>query len=78
MKAKKATCAAIQAPLIMMSQNRQEEKDRRRAENDYKVNLKSELILDDLHKKLDEAIENQNEIKARINALEKKDEKKGV
>ena len=70
--------AAVQAPLIMMSQNRQEAKDRERAENDYKVNLKSELILDDLHKKLDEAIENQNEIKARINALEKKDEKKGV
>ena len=40
--------------------------------------IKTELILDDLHKKLDEAIENQNEIKARINALEKKDEKKGV
>ena len=70
--------AAVQAPLIMMSQNRQEAKDRERAENDYKVNLKSELILDDLNKKLDEAIENQNEIKARINALEKKDEKKGV
>lgn len=70
--------AAVQAPLIMMSQNRQEAKDRERAENDYKVNLKSELILDDLHKKLDEVIENQNEIKARINALEKKDEKKDV
>ena len=70
--------AAVQAPLIMMSQNRQEAKDRERAENDYKVNLKSELILDDLHKKLDEVIENQNEIKARINALEKKAEKKGV
>lgn len=70
--------AAVQAPLIMMSQNRQEAKDRERAENDYKVNIKSELILDDLHKKLDEVIENQNEIKARINALEKKDEKKGV
>ena len=36
--------AAIQAPLIMMSQNRQEEKDRRRAENDYKVNLKTEIM----------------------------------
>ena len=70
--------AAVQAPLIMMSQNRQEAKDRERAENDYKVNLKSELILDDLHKKLDEVIENQNKIKARIKALEKKDEKKGV
>ena len=39
--------AAIQAPLIMMSQNRQEEKDRRRAENDYKVNLKTEIMIED-------------------------------
>ncbi len=45
--------AAIQAPLIMMSQNRQEEKDRRRAENDYRVNLKTEIIIQDLHYKLD-------------------------
>ena len=37
--------AAIQAPLIMMSQNRQEEKDRQRAENDYKVNLKTEIMI---------------------------------
>lgn len=51
--------AAIQAPLIMMSQNRQEEKDRRRAENDYKVNLKTEIIIQDIHKKLDEIIKNQ-------------------
>lgn len=65
--------AAVQAPLIMMSQNRQEAKDRERAENDYKVNLKSELILDDLHKKLDAVIENQNELKARISALEKRE-----
>ena len=48
--------AAIQAPLIMMSQKRQEEKDRLRSENDYKVNLKSEIILKDLHKKLDYVI----------------------
>ena len=41
--------AAIQAPLIMMSQNRQEEKDRQRAENDYKVNLKTEIMIEDLH-----------------------------
>ena len=41
--------AAIQAPLIMMSQNRQEEKDRRRAENDYKVNLKTEILIEDLN-----------------------------
>lgn len=49
--------AAIQAPLIMMSQKRQEEKDRQRAENDYKVNLKSEIILEDLHRKLDAILE---------------------
>lgn len=54
--------AAIQAPLIMMSQNRQEQKDRVRAENDYKVNLKSELILNDLHEKIDLLIENQEQI----------------
>lgn len=46
--------AAIQAPLIMMSQNRQEAKDRARAENDYKINLKTELIIDDLYKKVAE------------------------
>jgi len=51
--------AAIQAPIIMMSQNRQEEKDRLRSQNDYKVNLKSELIVEDLHKKLDQLLENQ-------------------
>ncbi|MBQ6930020.1 MAG: DUF1003 domain-containing protein [Oscillospiraceae bacterium] len=45
--------ASIQAPLIMMSQNRQEEKDRRRAEGDYKVGLKSEIIIEDMHYKLD-------------------------
>ena len=44
--------AAIQAPLIMMSQNRQEEKDRQRAENDYKVNLKTEVMIEDLYDKM--------------------------
>ena len=44
--------AAIQAPLIMMSQNRQEDKDRRRAENDYKVNLKTEIMIEDLYDKV--------------------------
>lgn len=52
--------AAVQAPLIMMSQQRQEQKDRRRSENDYKVNLKCEIILKDLHKKLDRILENMN------------------
>ena len=57
--------AAIQAPLIMMSQNRQGEKDRRRAENDYKVNLKTEIMIEDLHDKV-------NAILAKQSALEKK------
>ena len=52
--------AAVQAPLIMMSQQRQEQKDRQRGENDYKINLKSEIILKDLHKKLDYIIEDLN------------------
>ena len=57
--------AAIQAPLIMMSQNRQEEKDRRRAENDYKVNLKTEIMIEDLYDKV-------NAILAKQSALEKR------
>ena len=57
-------------PLIMMSQNRQEAKDRQRAENDFKVNLKSELIIDDLHKKMDLIIENQKKINHRLDMLE--------
>lgn len=61
--------AAIQAPVIMMSQNRQDEKDRLRAQNDYKINLKSEIIIEDLHEKLDMLIENQNKI---LNILNKK------
>jgi uncharacterized membrane protein len=45
--------AALQAPVIMMSQNRQEQKDRLRGENDYRVNLKAELEIRHLHEKLD-------------------------
>ena len=45
--------AAVQAPLIMMSQRRQEAKDRLRAENDYRVNLKAEVEIRQLHEKLD-------------------------
>lgn len=45
--------AAVQAPVIMMAQNRQTEKDRLTAANDYLVNLKSEIIIEDLHKKID-------------------------
>lgn len=48
-----STIAALQAPIIMMSQNRKEEKDRQRAVNDYLVNLKSEIEVRNLHGKLD-------------------------
>jgi len=52
--------AALQAPLIMMSQNRQEEKDRERARKDYMVNLKSELEIRVLHEKVDHIVLHQH------------------
>ncbi|MFM8177635.1 MAG: DUF1003 domain-containing protein [Candidatus Kapaibacterium sp.] len=58
--------AALQAPIIMMSQNRQEEKDRQRSENDYMVNLKAELQIRSLHQKIDLLFEKQ--LKALINS----------
>ncbi len=51
--------AAIQAPIIMMSQNRQEERDRMHAEHDYRINLKAELEIRHLHEKLDHLLMNQ-------------------
>ena len=51
--------ASVQAPIIMMSQNRQESRDRKRAENDYKVNLKAELEIRNLHEKFDHLLEHQ-------------------
>ena len=65
--------AAIQAPLIMMSQNRQEEKDRRRAENDYKVNLKTEIMIEDLHDRMNEILTCQESVLKRLKELEKKE-----
>lgn len=53
--------AALQAPIIMMSQNRQEEKDRERARNDYMVNLKSELEIRMLHEKIDHLMLHQQQ-----------------
>lgn len=53
--------AALQAPIIMMSQNRQEEKDRDRAKKDYMINLKSELEIRILHEKLDHLIMHQQQ-----------------
>ncbi|WP_051107217.1 DUF1003 domain-containing protein [Niabella aurantiaca] len=64
--------AALQAPIIMMSQNRQEEKDRARSKMDYMVNLKSELEVRILHEKLDQLLSNQEEFMARLQELENK------
>lgn len=61
--------AALQAPIIMMSQNRQEEKDRCRSENDYMVNLKAEMQIRSLHEKLD--LLEQEEIKSIFEMQEK-------
>lgn len=64
--------AALQAPIIMMSQNRQEEKDRKRSENDYLINLKAELELRSLHQKVDLLLEEQIQmlIKSQAEQLE--------
>jgi uncharacterized membrane protein len=51
--------AAIQAPVIMMSQNREEARDRLRAEHDYEINLKAEIEVQQLHQKLDELRQTQ-------------------
>lgn len=53
--------AALQAPVIMMSQNRQEEKDRQRAQNDYKVNIKAEIEIRQLHEKIDHLLLQQHQ-----------------
>lgn len=63
--------AAIQAPLIMMSQNRKEEKDRRRAENDYKVNLKTEIMIEDLYDKVNAILAKQAQIEKLLSEQEK-------
>lgn len=62
--------AAIQAPIIMMSQNRQEDKDRRRSEHDYKVNLKAEIEIRLLHEKLDHLMIHQNKRLLEIQQLQ--------
>lgn len=63
--------AAIQAPFIMMSQNRQEEKDRRRAENDYKVNLKTEIMIEDLYDKVNAILAKQSALEKRLQTEDK-------
>lgn len=54
-----SSIAALQAPVIMMSQNRKEERDRERAEDDYMINLKSEIEIRNLHEKIDLLISEQ-------------------
>ncbi|MPT30773.1 DUF1003 domain-containing protein [Epilithonimonas hungarica] len=62
--------AAIQAPIIMMSQNRQEQKDRIRGEHDYKINLKAELEIKLLSEKIDHLLVNQNKKLLEIQELQ--------
>ncbi len=65
-----STIAAIQAPIIMMSQKRQEAKDRLRSLNDYQVNLKAELEIRHLHEKIDHLINKQWQRLAEIQQLQ--------
>ena len=62
--------AAIQAPIIMMSQNRQEAKDRLRSQHDYQVNLKAELEIRHLHEKIDHLLSHQWERLAQIQEIQ--------
>lgn len=65
-----STLAAVQAPVIMMSQKRQEAKDRLRSESDYRVNLKAELEIRHLHEKIDHLISRQWQRLAEIQQLQ--------
>ena len=64
--------AALQAPIIMMSQNRAAKKDTLRGKNDYKTDLKSELILEELHDQMTKLAANQNKILKMLNENEDK------
>ena len=61
--------AALQAPIIMMSQNRQAAKDSLRNQNDYRTDLKSELILEELHDKMEKILKNQKVIMDELDNL---------
>ena len=67
--------SALQAPFIMMSQNRSAKKDSMRAKNDYKTDLKSELILEELHDEIKKLQSTQNKILRLLNEQEKENEK---
>ena len=64
--------SAVQAPIIMMSQNRAAKKDTLRGKNDYKTDLKSELILEELHDQMTKLAANQNKILKMLNENEDK------
>ena len=65
-----STISALQAPIIMMSQNRQAAKDSLRNQNDYRTDLKSELILETLHDQMDDILRNQKRILRYIETIE--------
>ncbi|RMG82869.1 MAG: DUF1003 domain-containing protein [Chloroflexi bacterium] len=70
-----STLAGLQAPVILMSQNRQSEKDRLVARNDFEVNLKNEVEIADLHRKVDlltELIENQSRLIGIVTAMQQR------
>ena len=67
--------AALQAPIIMMSQNRQAAKDSLRNQNDYRTDLKSELILEELHDKMEMILKNQKKIMKSLEEVNVKEEK---
>lgn len=66
--------AALQAPIIMMSQNRQAVKDSLRNQNDYRTDLKSELILEELHDKMEMILKNQKKIMKSLEEVNVKEE----
>jgi uncharacterized membrane protein len=63
--------SAIQAPIIMMSQNREAKKEKLKSNNEYKTTLKNELILEELHRKMDEILKNEKVILEYINKEKK-------
>lgn len=67
--------AALQAPIIMMSQNREAKRDTLRSKNDYRTDLKSELILEELHNKMEKLEKNQKLILKEIEQMKKNDQK---
>lgn len=66
--------AAVQAPIILMSQNRENKRESLRNQNDYRTDLKSEIILESLHDKMDEILKNQRKILKQLDEENEKDE----